>query len=329
MDAGPPPALDASPDPSIVCVAPERRLEAIQALLRSDRAAAERFLRFAIDHQMRLDGFWGRIDRAGRIIAAVLAAPSAGRTATLFATAARTGQDVRAMAPLIDQACRTAHELNVDLSQALVDPQDTRQLEAFSNGGMTRLASLTYLERPLARLALPEAPTFPPDVRIETWDSQRRDELIATLERTYLDTLDCPALAGLRRGEDILEGHLHSGTFEPALWTVLRFVDGPNAGAPAGVCLLNSSPPIAADADAPGTIELVYFGLIPAARGRRLGAPLLAHAMSLLRGRRETAMVLAVDDRNGPALRIYRDAGFRSRFRRIAFIRPALAPPTQ
>ncbi|MBL9120602.1 MAG: GNAT family N-acetyltransferase [Phycisphaerae bacterium] len=313
----------------------------MQALLRSDRGAADRFLNFAREHRIRLDGMWARLDDAGRMVMAALASPGAGRTATLFATAARAANDI---APLSDLLRRVLHglafphdqidgsattgeatPLDIDLVQTLIDPSEFRQAEAISRSGMARLAELSYLERATPRgpilkaVAGPGKPIaeWPSDIRAERWDPANRRELIQTLERSYVGTLDCPALAGLRRGEDVLEGHMHSGTFEPSLWTVLRFISGPHEGHTAGVCLFNSS---TSGAGQTGSLELVYFGLVPEARGRGLGRTLLRHALDGLRERREATVLLAVDDRNEPAHRLYREAGFRTRFRRIAYI---------
>lgn len=267
---------------------------------------------------------------------AALASPGAGRTATIFATTARTAGDIAPLSQLLRYALETLSRVArpasdataassgdlpaVDLVQALVDPSEFRQAEALSRAGMNRLAELSYLERSTPRGGRSEpATTFPSDLRAEVWDPRAREELIETLERSYVGTLDCPALAGLRRGEDVLEGHIHSGTFEPSLWTVLRFTDGPHQGRPAGVCLFNSS--VANNSSTgTGSHELVYFGLVPEARGRGIGRLLLQHGLDMTRERREGTILLAVDDRNEPAHRIYRDAGFRQRFKRIAYI---------
>lgn len=315
---------------AIVRVPVERQLEAIQSLLRSDKGAAERFVRFAIEHKIRLDALWGRLDDRGRIAFAALASSSAGRTATLFASPAKSGGEIAPIAQLVQVVLDSIRGLGVDLAQALVDPSETRQIEVFHHGGMNRLAELSYLERPTPTGPARTPVVWPADLTIERWNHQAvgsgspagtpigsasaRAELIETLERSYVGTLDCPSLAGLRRGEDILEGHLHSGTYEPTLWSLLRFRDGRAAG----VCLFNSTTNAAAGS---GSLELVYFGLVPEARGRGLGRLLLQHGLDGLRGRRESTVMLAVDDRNEPAHRIYREAGFRVRFRRIAFIR--------
>jgi mycothiol synthase len=331
-----------SPSPN-VRVPAERRLEAIQALLRADRGGAERFLTFATEHRIRLDAIWSRLDDRGRIGWTVLASPGHGRTATLFATPARSAGDIPPLASLVSTALRGLAPLGVDLAQALVEPTESRQRAVFEAGGMERLAELSYLERPTPRGGAASRVDWPDDIAVERWDAgpdpsggaalggehrvQRgtaasRAELIETLERSYVGTLDCPSLAGLRRSEDVLEGHLNSGVFEPSLWTILRFRSGAHAGRTAGVCLFNSSPAAGGQPSVgSGSLELVYFGLVPEARGRGLGRLLLRHGLDGLRGRRESAVMLAVDDRNGPAHALYREAGFRLRFRRFALIR--------
>jgi ribosomal protein S18 acetylase RimI-like enzyme len=331
--------------PSILRVPEDRRMEAVQALLRADRGGAERFIAFAADHRIRLDAMWGRLDDRGRIGWTVLASPGHGRTATLFATPARSAGDLAPLAGLVAATLQGVASLGVDLAQSLVEPAETRQRALFEAGGMERLAELSYLERPTPRGRTSTPTEWPSDIAVERWDAgpdptggsagsgQRgtaasRAELIETLERSYVGTLDCPALAGLRRGEDVLDGHLNSGIFEPTLWTILRFRSGPHAGRTAGVCLFNSSPPqSAAGANAGGSLELVYFGLVPEARGRGLGRLLLRHGLDGLRGRGESAVMLAVDDRNAPAHALYREAGFRVRFKRIALIRSVRAAP--
>jgi mycothiol synthase len=326
----------------IIRVPPTRRLEAVQSLLRGDRGAAERFVRFAAEHRIRLDAMWGRLDDIGRIAMTALASPGAGRTATLFATSARHANDIAPLAELIRatlegitraSAAARSGQLPlgaegeppalpiIDLVQALVDPAEFRQAEAIGRSGMVRLAELSYLERRTPRGTDRSTIEWPADIRVERWDPGNRAEMIATLERSYVGTLDCPALAGLRRGDDVLDGHMQSGTFEPTLWNLLRFVAGPYAGRTAGVCLFNSNSSPPGSAHPTGTLELVYFGLVPEARGRGMGRILLQHGLDELRSRPEGAVLLAVDDRNEPAHRLYRDAGFRARFKRIAFIR--------
>ena len=176
------------------------------------------------------------------------------------------------------------------------------------------LATLSYLERPLTRATLPPRPVWPPGFETQPYRDELSGDLKLALEASYIDTLDCPGLYGLRRTGDIIAGHRATGVFEAPLWTLLRL-----DGKPAGAVLLNPFP-------TQKTVELVYLGLGPEARGRGLGRQLLRHALWLLAPRRERTLTLAVDDRNTPAQAIYSAENMRRVLQRIALIRPFRAP---
>ena len=291
-------------------IGPDRLEDAVRVLVRGDRAAAARFLDFAESTKLSLDHVWAMLDKKDQIHATVLAAPSTGRTAMLFASRAKVPALVPAIGGLVDSAVRGLRTTNVAMAQALVDPGDGSEERLFIAGGFQKLAELDYLERPVPRFGSIVPPPFPTGVEIQPWDQADHAMLVALLERTYEHTLDCPGLAGLRRTEDILAGHLASGTPIPEWWHILR-IDGQ----PEGALLFNRG------AD-PRNLELVYLGLTPAARGKGLGRTLLTQGLSLLDGDAARTIVLAVDRANHPATGLYRRAGFRFSVRRIALVRP-------
>jgi ribosomal protein S18 acetylase RimI-like enzyme len=297
----------------IIRVDERRRLEAIERLVadggRSSRAAAERFIAFSASNRIDIDAMWARLDGSGRIAATLLAVPNPGRTAVVFATPPTSEDAVVSHAALIARASRDLATMGVDLAQVLIEPNEELARRAYLAGGYSFLAQLSYLERPLSGLGRVPHPHWPTDVTVETYDPSRRSEMLAALQATYEQTLDCPGLRGLRRVDDILSGHEGTGCFDPDLWSVLR-IDG----AAVGVLMLNPSP-------ANNTVELVYIGLAPPARGRGLGRQLLRHGLHRLEDRQERAMTLAVDDRNEPAIALYRGEGFRRIMRRCALIR--------
>ena len=298
---------------AIVRIGPARRAEAIERLVgggpEADRAAAERFMHYAKTNAIRLDGLWSRLDRKGRIALSVLAVPSPGRTAMIFATRPGSGREAPAVAGLLDHACRHLREWDVDLCQSLLEPGAGLEREAFLAAEFFELAELRYLERPLSKRQAPGPPTWPAGVRTETYHEGLYDDLVVALEHSYEQTLDCPGLYGLRHTADIIAGHKATGELDPQLWTLLRVDE-----APAGAVLLNPFP-------AHKTVELVYLGLAPSARGRGLGGRLLQHGLHQLAGRRERSLTLAVDHRNAPALALYESEGFRPVVRRVALIR--------
>ena len=227
----------------------------------------------------------------------------------VFASHPRTAADVSGVARVIDHACGQVGGCDVHLTQALLEPGEKLERSAFGEAGFQELATLSYLERALSRSNPPTPPTWPPGTRTEKYSDELYDVLAQVLEQSYEQTLDCPGLYGLRLTADIIAGHRATGTFDPALWTLL-YVDEQ----PAGALLLNPFP-------AHRTVELVYLGLAPSARGRGLGRQLLRHGLTLLKGRRERTLTLAVDQRNTPALALYEAQGLRRIVQRVALIR--------
>ena len=137
-----------------------------------------------------------------------------------------------------------------------------------------------------------------------------RAALIRALDRTYEATLDCPELCGLRDTADVLESHRSTGVFDPALWWLVFLNEQPH-----GCMLLNRCPDH-------GTVELVYLGLSPELRSRRIGSRLLELGLAAIDSTGGTPITCAVDLRNAPALRLYGRLGFREFGRRVALVRP-------
>jgi ribosomal protein S18 acetylase RimI-like enzyme len=302
----------------IIKVGVNRRAEAIERLVGStshaDRDHARRFLEYAHSHRINMENLWAQVNRHGRITSAVLAVPSPGRTAMVFATHADGVDDIKNLARLIDHACRRLPEVNVNLAQVLLEPGEHLEHEVFLAAGFEDLATLSYLERPVqTSRAVPPPPVWPAGVSPVSYQPSMHDELVDVLDKTYEQTLDCPGLRGHRKTRDIVEGHRAAGDFDPALWTILR-----KDGKAVGALLLNPS----IDHQ---SIELVYLGLSPSMRGIGLGKQLLRHGLSLVHGRSERTINLAVDEHNKPAIALYKSEGFRPALRRLAMIRPLAA----
>lgn len=292
---------------------PRRRREAIEVLLGRQGGAVDRFLSYADSTGLSLEGLWALFE-GDEIRASVLAAPSPGRTATLFLSSPRREEEVDTAAALVDHASLHGGELDVGLMQALVEPGRPLELAAFERGGLRRIATLRSLERPRPRRGEIELTPLPPGVEIEAWRDEIGAETIEALERSYIDTLDCPGLTGLRRGADILAGHRGSGRFDPTMWSVVRARTGERAGRLVATCLMNPQP-------SAGSVELVYLGIDPIFRGKGLGSALLSRGLAQVARRSERRVSLAVDESNGPALALYRRYGFHGDVGRAALVR--------
>ncbi|MFO0965712.1 MAG: GNAT family N-acetyltransferase [Gemmataceae bacterium] len=168
-------------------------------------------------------------------------------------------------------------------------------------GGMRVLTRLIHLRHELG-----EAPAPPvcASASYAAAPSLFRD----TLLRTYEGTLDCPELNGTRSGEEIIAGHQAQGRFQPELWRLFRKDD-----APLGVLLLN---PLR---DEPAW-DLSYLGVVPEQRRRGVGTLLLMHALRLAHDGGALELQVAVDERNRPALELYKGHGFAESHRHVALL---------
>lgn len=290
---------------------PEDRAAALASALGASVAPGPAFERQAAASGMDLSLLWS----LGRPVrAAALVVPHPGRTGLLLCTMPRDTAHVQSVALTVRAALAGCGAAGIRLVQALTSPHEALREAALREAGLRHLATLEYLERPIPGPPPRTAP-LPAGTSIEPWDPADRVTMTQLLRRTYEGTLDCPGLSELRRDEDILDGHLGAGTFDPATWLILR-----EHGRAIGALLLSASPPT-------DSVEVIYLGLAPEARGRGIGAALLAHGIRAVAQRPERTLALAVDVRNVPAMRLYQRAGFVPVRRREAWI--AVPPSTQ
>jgi ribosomal protein S18 acetylase RimI-like enzyme len=334
-----------------VRITPELYLSAAARLVSQTNpnieTAAKRLVASAPEHGIDLSLIWGTVEprqgrKGPRVRQACLAVLGAGRTAMLFisepAPAGDFGDPTRALAErvaAIDAACaHLGRELGerVAIAQALPDPAESWSVEALNAAGFIKVGDLSYLRRdaaPLARstagarrgqghptlAAIDTGTALEPGLtvsRLSDIDEASSEEvLLEALNHSYIDTLDCPELCGLRETRDVLASHRDTGEFDPRTWWVLL-----HKGQPRGCALFSNCPEL-------HSAELVYLGIGPELRGRGLGRLMLSKGLDELRHQHPAwAMTLAVDHRNGPALRLYASLGFKPFGERIALVRP-------
>ncbi len=271
-----------------------------------------------------LSGLWVARIRSGRIIGAMMTQALAGKVAAVWPPEVRPSWRRAPMAAaLVRSALENLSTRGYRLAQAALDesagPQAARDL---ARGGMPHITELLYLERdtttPLPwpipgpdhdrreATATATATATAPDFVWRPYAPAIAEEFRAVLQATYEGSLDMPELEGTRSLEDILAGHQAAGLFVPARWQLGALAGEPDSGA---VLLLNEAPGREA-------WEVIYLGLTPTARGRGLGRAVIRHALDLARRAGAPVLELAVDLRNSPAVRLYRQTGFTPRDRR-------------
>jgi ribosomal protein S18 acetylase RimI-like enzyme len=211
-----------------------------------------------------------------------------------------TAQQLLAVAcdGLASRGARIAHVILERVTRA-----DNAILRDAAFQPMATLLYLMWLESGLPG----DCPSGP--LEFEPFSAAQRDRLAQLVEATYADTLDCPALDGLRSMEDILAGYEATGVFDPERWLIVRHQD-----ADVGCLLL-------ADHPQHQNWELVYMGLVPSARGNGWGQAVVRHAQWLTQQAGRQRLVLAVDAANHPAVATYTCAGFRAFGRRRVYLK--------
>ena len=294
----------------IAPVAPRQRAAALALMLQP----LEPHVRSAHAEQLLLQGvrdenmFEGLLiaERGGQIVGAVWAQLQSGATAFLRAPQLVPGESLQTGERLLAAVLELLQCRKVRIVQALVELDTSEEARWLRLAGLTHLADLLYL------VSLDR--TFPSDppggmLEFEPYQETEREGLGNLIQRTYLETLDCPQLGGVRDIGDVLDGYRATGSFDPARWLFVRH-NGQDVG-----CLL-----LAAHPDVPQW-ELVYLGLVPEARGRGWGIEITRHAQWLARLADQPRLVLAVDALNAPAIAMYAAAGFVAWDRRSVYLR--------
>ncbi len=195
---------------------------------------------------------------------------------------------------------------SIKLLEVLVDPAASNSASLVRDAGFTYVTELLYLQRqcPGREWSAPGDP----DLCWVGYSDVQAQVFRRALEATYIQSLDCPELTGIRSTGEILAGHKATGIFDPSLWWVAT-----RQGIPVGVLLLNrvTSQP---------ALEVVYIGVSQPARGTGVADALLARAVTLTERENARYLTLAVDVRNAPARRMYRRWSFRQVGVRAAWI---------
>src|SRR5206468_2654294 len=151
-------------------------------------------------------------------------------------------------------------------------------------------------------------PSWPEGMERVNYSASTHADFARAILDSYQQSLDCPKLSGLRHIEDIIAGHKATGEFDPTKWFLAR---DRSSGQGLGVLLLARAPRT-------DTVELVYLGLAPAARGRGLAKVMMRHALATAAHMGASRFCLAVDAENVPALKLYYAAGMARAGSRVA-----------
>lgn len=236
---------------------------------------------------------------------ALLAVKNKGRTASLVTSMPTTETESEGLQSLLRQAADALRRQSLTLAQIVLnEPVPHFQLQALKEAGFEELAKLCYLERQ-AHAHIPHYVGHS-EIHFQSMELFNDVELGTILEETYIGSLDCPNLHGVRPIEDIIEGHRMTSPYRPAFWFI-----GSVDGSPACVLLLN---PNGYD------LELAYVGVVPSQRERGIAHSCLAKTIEIAQHDDFQRITLVVDKANDHANKLYAKWNFVTTQSRHAFM---------
>jgi mycothiol synthase len=245
---------------------------------------------------LRLEPLFGAY-RAGRLVSAAAAVESPGASAMVFAPSeGLTPLREDAGVAVLERVKEAVWDRSIKLLQVLFKPEAPAFARLLDRAGFVYLTRLLYLQRE-ARGATPSAA----DCAQVDWlpfTEEHEGLFLTALSASYVQSLDCPELKGIRTPREVLEGHRATGIHDPQLWWLAL-----RGGEIVGVLLLT---PLAGQS----RMEIVYIGVVASARGKGVSDALLARALALCRRHGANILTLAVDHANTPARRMYDRWGF-------------------
>jgi len=242
--------------------------------------------------------------RGNQLVGVEMAHLQTGRTAVLWPPRLIPQEGIEVGLSLVEGVCQELASRQVQLVYCFLETETGVESRLMQVAGFARLAQLLYLvcmtedfpsHRPLSSLSF------------EPYTPENHSRLVRTVEATYVESLDCPLLNQKRAIEDVLAGYQATGVHRPELWQIVR-ADQEDVG-----CLLLTDHPELE------SLELIYMGLIPSARGRGWGMDLARQAQWLTRQADRNQLLLGVDADNWPAIRTYASVGFRQWASRMVY----------
>lgn len=186
--------------------------------------------------------------------------------------------------------------LDLGLIQTTILQEDSINKRVFLDGGFVKLCDLEIMESSVQK---DQNADYGGKVIWLPFGQETAERFGEVILMSYEGTEDCPELSGLRTKKEVLDGHRYSGLFEPRGWWLMQY-----EGRDAGVVLLNRTEEVRS------RLDLVYMGLASWARGRGLGRAILGKAFDVACQLNKKVIRLAVDRKNGPALKLYNRFGF-------------------
>lgn len=251
------------------------------------------------------DTLWGAY-RHGELVSVALTSARSGGIADVWLPKVSALQPANLVQPLAASVVEELAQLGIRSAQVLLDRDHGVDVDLLKEVGFEHLANLVY------QVSLPASfPTDRPHDGLELVPYSPREyvRFAQLVQRTYVESFDCPPGGGNFTAEDALAGYRELEAADPPRWWIVT-----QSGRDVGCLLLARHFPAR-------SFELTYLGVVPESRGRGLGLAIVRQAQWLAGVEGATRLTLAVDADNAPAIRVYGAAGFVVWDERAIFVR--------
>lgn len=290
-----------SKDVTVAQCPPDKRREALLHLAAAHDSTLQPALNSALKgmanaHDEQWQGLWVSYQDA-RINGAVWIQRFPGNMAQLWLPNKEEASSAHnaLVHALLETAYQWVKTESIRLCHVEVAPQAAETEALLLQHGMQPLVHLAYLTGSSAsRLAL-NAEIF---LSLQPFNALSDAEQLALLSEVGRDSLDSHVLRDILSVEELRAGFYQQDPQSAQHWYTVSYQQ-----AVVGVLLL--APQVALN-----RWELLLMGLTPEWRGKGLGRALLNKALSLAQQAGVKELMLAVDELNLPAKRVYQQAGF-------------------
>ncbi|MEW4562629.1 GNAT family N-acetyltransferase [Bremerella sp. JC770] len=233
--------------------------------------------------------------RGNRVVSSIWCLSQPGRIGAIWGPGILADEADSTAHLLIRQAIQFAKQRDCHLLQSLVGQENRAAGNLLVSSGFQSITLLSHLEA-VAEDVQAEPPRS--DLKFRRCQDFRSEAFRTLVSQTYDSSLDCPELDGMRDVEDVLAGYYatsHQSTYN---WYTLE-----NDNEMMGVI-------ITAHHSETQQLELIYFGLTPRFRKLGLGSEMIRFVLQLAQFLGCRSTITGVDQRNTPAMALYRHFGF-------------------
>ncbi|MBA2116046.1 GNAT family N-acetyltransferase [Bremerella alba] len=234
--------------------------------------------------------------RGNRVVASIWCLIQPGKIGSVWGPGILSEESDSTADLLVRKAIQFGKQHGCHLLQSLVGQENPTAGKLLVRSGFQSITLLSHLEA-LTEDVHAEPPRG--DLQFQRCDDFQSEAFRSLIAQTYDNSLDCPELDGLRDVEDVLDGYYATSGLSTDHWYTLE-----HGSETIGVV-------ITAHHVEPQQLELIYFGLTPRFRRMGLGSEMIRFVLELAQSMGCRSTITGADQRNTPAMALYREFGFQ------------------